>query len=237
MDQRSGVSISPKHICLYWGPPSAQLEMPRRKSRRSPDTPRKRSQSPGHCAPRLEPAFFGSGLLIDQPELVMKCPAVLRVFLIYGFSPFWKEGYKQLRNSGTPTGFKRVFDKLSGNLNIAKLSKASKGPRKVRTFGRQPFGFQDSSTALIVFWECATQDWKQLQLIVFMVHGSNLSLLRKDLWHWIKVARLQSEFCTKDFFRATNFVTKNAPKFSPKFLKLCSVGQKKSPENSLQISH
>ena len=53
----------------------------------------------------------------------------------------------------------------------------------------------------------------------------------------VKVARLQSEFCTKDFFRATNFLTKNAPKFSPKFLSLCSVGQKKSPENSLQISH
>ena len=45
---------------------------------------------------------------------------------------------------------------------------------------------------------------------------------------FLKVARLQSEFCTKDFFRATNFVTKNAPKFSPKFLSLCSVGQKKS---------
>ena len=53
----------------------------------------------------------------------------------------------------------------------------------------------------------------------------------------LKVARLQSEFCTKDFFRATNFRTKNAPKFSPKFLSLCSVGQKKSTENSLQISH
>ena len=44
----------------------------------------------------------------------------------------------------------------------------------------------------------------------------------------VKVARLQSEFCTKEFFRATNFLTKNAPKFSPKFLSLCSVGQKKS---------
>ena len=52
-----------------------------------------------------------------------------------------------------------------------------------------------------------------------------------------KMARLQSEFCTKDFFRATIFLTKNAPKFSPKCLSLCSVGQKKSPENSLQISH
>ena len=45
--------------------------------------------------------------------------------------------------------------------------------------------------------------------------------------HFLKVARLQREFCTKDFFRATNFLTKNAPKFSPKFLSLCSVGQKK----------
>ena len=44
-----------------------------------------------------------------------------------------------------------------------------------------------------------------------------------------KVARLQSEFCTKDFFGATNFLTKNAPKFSPKFSSLCSVGQKKIP--------
>ena len=42
------------------------------------------------------------------------------------------------------------------------------------------------------------------------------------------MARLQSEFCTKDFFRATNFLTKNAPKFSPNILSLCSVGQKKS---------
>ena len=29
-------------------------------------------------------------------------------------------------------------------------------------------------------------------------------------WQCLKVARLQSEFCTKDFFRATNFLTKNA---------------------------
>ena len=43
----------------------------------------------------------------------------------------------------------------------------------------------------------------------------------------LKVARLQSEFCTKDFLvRATNFLTKNAPIFSPKILSLCSVGQK-----------
>ena len=32
----------------------------------------------------------------------------------------------------------------------------------------------------------------------------------------------------RNIFRATNFVTKNIPKFSPKFLSLCSVGQKKS---------
>ena len=59
-----------------------------------------------------------------------------------------------------------------------------------------------------------------------------LEILNKDSASektpFVKVARLQSEFCTKDFFRATNFVTKNAPKFSPKFLSLCSVGQKKS---------
>ena len=45
----------------------------------------------------------------------------------------------------------------------------------------------------------------------------------------LKVARLQSEFRTKDFFfRATNFRTKNALKFSPKLLSLYSVGKKKS---------
>ena len=33
----------------------------------------------------------------------------------------------------------------------------------------------------------------------------------------VRVARLQSEFCTKDFFRATNFLTKNVPNFPRKF--------------------
>ena len=45
----------------------------------------------------------------------------------------------------------------------------------------------------------------------------------------VKVARLQSEFFTKDFFRATNFLTKNAPKCPLKFLSLYFVGQKKNP--------
>ena len=49
------------------------------------------------------------------------------------------------------------------------------------------------------------------------------------LTNFLRVARLQSEFYTKDFFRATNFLTKNAPQFSPKFLSLCSVGPKKNP--------
>ena len=44
----------------------------------------------------------------------------------------------------------------------------------------------------------------------------------------VRVARLQSEFLHADFFWATNFLTKNAPKFSPKFLSLSSVVQKKS---------
>ena len=48
----------------------------------------------------------------------------------------------------------------------------------------------------------------------------------------VKVARLQSEFCTKDFFRATNFRTKKFPEiFEPLF-----CGSEKSPENSLRIS-
>ena len=44
----------------------------------------------------------------------------------------------------------------------------------------------------------------------------------------IKVARLQSELCTKDVFRASNFLTKNAPKISPKCLSL-SFGVRKTP--------
>ena len=49
------------------------------------------------------------------------------------------------------------------------------------------------------------------------------------------MACLQSEVGTKDFFRGTNFLTENAPKFSPKFLKPLFVGQK-NPQNSRQIS-
>ena len=44
-----------------------------------------------------------------------------------------------------------------------------------------------------------------------------------------KVARLQSEFCTKDFFRATNFLTKNAPKFPPNFFEPLFCGSEKIP--------
>ena len=46
--------------------------------------------------------------------------------------------------------------------------------------------------------------------------------------NFVKVARLQSEFCAKHFFGATKFLMKHAPKFSPKFLSLYCVGQKKS---------
>ena len=52
---------------------------------------------------------------------------------------------------------------------------------------------------------------------------------------FVKAARLQSEFCTKDFFRATSFLTKNAPKLSPKSLSLCSVGQKKSRKSPSKL--
>ena len=45
---------------------------------------------------------------------------------------------------------------------------------------------------------------------------------------YLKVARLQSEFCTNYFFGATNFLTKNAPKCSPILLRFCFVGQKRS---------
>ena len=45
---------------------------------------------------------------------------------------------------------------------------------------------------------------------------------------FLRVARLQNEVGTKDFFQGTNFLTKNAPKFSPNFLSLCFVGPKRS---------
>ena len=70
----------------------------------------------------------------------------------------------------------------------------------------------------------------------FCPSGCN-SICAAEMAQIFRVARLQSEFCTKEFFRATNLLTKNAPKFSPKILSLCSVGQEKIPENSLQISH
>ena len=44
----------------------------------------------------------------------------------------------------------------------------------------------------------------------------------------LKMARLQNEVGTKYFDRGTNFVTKNAPKFSPKMLSLNFVGPEKS---------
>ena len=43
------------------------------------------------------------------------------------------------------------------------------------------------------------------------------------------MARLQSEFWHEHFLGATNFVTKNAPKFTLNFLSLYFVGPKKSP--------
>ena len=52
----------------------------------------------------------------------------------------------------------------------------------------------------------------------------------------VRVAVLQNKVCTKDFVRGTNYLTKNAPKFSPKVLSLYFVGQKNSPQNSFQIS-
>ena len=77
------------------------------------------------------------------------------------------------------------------------------------------------------------------------IHHMMRSLQPKDAFkaekcqkrsHHIKVARLQSEFCTKVFFRATNFLTKNAPKISPNFRGFVQW-VRKIPEISLQISH
>ena len=62
-------------------------------------------------------------------------------------------------------------------------------------------------------------------------HGQGLFICGSCDSHMFKVrvALLQNEVGTNDFFRATNFLTKNAPKFSPKLLSLYFVGQKKNP--------
>ena len=49
--------------------------------------------------------------------------------------------------------------------------------------------------------------------------------------HFLRVAPLQNEVGTKDLFRGTNFLTKNALKLSLKFLSLYFVGPKLSGPN------
>ena len=44
-------------------------------------------------------------------------------------------------------------------------------------------------------------------------------------------------FARKIFFRATNFLTKNAPKIFPEIFEPLFCGSEKNPGNSLQISH
>ena len=58
----------------------------------------------------------------------------------------------------------------------------------------------------------------ELKLIPFRSHLALMRVARQTEWILHEII----------FFRATNFLTKNAPIFSPKFLSLCSVGQKKS---------
>ena len=53
----------------------------------------------------------------------------------------------------------------------------------------------------------------------------------------IKVARLQSEFGTKDFFEPRIFLRKMLRYFRPEIFEPLFCGSEKSPENSLQISH
>ena len=53
---------------------------------------------------------------------------------------------------------------------------------------------------------------------------------------FFRAARLQNEVGTKEFFRATNFLTKNGSKFSPKLLSLNFVGPKQSRKIPRRIS-
>ena len=72
-----------------------------------------------------------------------------------------------------------------------------------------------------------------LSVFCFFSRILRVRKVRKVLGVFRRVARLQNEVGTKDFFRATNFLTKNAPKFSPKFLSLY-LWVRKNPQNPRQ---
>ena len=79
-----------------------------------------------------------------------------------------------------------------------------------------------------------TSVWLALSSLTYTAHSLFLHIdntLRRVLRRYrrVRVARLQSEFCTKDFFRATNFLTKNAPKFSPEIFERLFCGSEKNP--------
>ena len=53
----------------------------------------------------------------------------------------------------------------------------------------------------------------------------------------VKVARLQSEFCTKDFFSGYEISYEKCSEIFPESSEPLFCGSEKIPENSLQISH
>ena len=53
----------------------------------------------------------------------------------------------------------------------------------------------------------------------------------------VKVARLQSEFCTKDFFLSYEFSYEKCPEISPEIFEPFFCGSEKIPHNSCQNSH
>ena len=61
--------------------------------------------------------------------------------------------------------------------------------------------------------------------------------LRKRSGQFFKVARLQSEFCTKDFFLSYEFSYENCPEISPGNFEPLFCGSEKILQNSRQNSH
>ena len=64
------------------------------------------------------------------------------------------------------------------------------------------------------------------------VSGSEQGVFWVKGWHVCRAT-----FATKDFFGATNFLTKNAPEFSQNFFEPLFCGSEKIPQNSRQIPH
>ena len=69
--------------------------------------------------------------------------------------------------------------------------------------------------------------------------GSCLCFSLRNFWRFllVKVARLQSELCTKDFFLSYEFSYEKCPDIFPEIFEPSFCGSEKILQNSRQISH